>query len=494
MEKLFYNRNKKVLNLNLLADSLGRSLRENVTLFSVDDFNSRAVFVTESGFIIEGSYFFGETMILDDILVETGELFQDDEKFDVAIKGQIGNFINNIFSSDLSDASNSFDRIIESWGQRVKFNETVDQLREQSESFNNTFNIVKTKEFERFMEVSENISNFLKDNLEKVSGIPEIVNAIKLSNTVSQAFDVKRLSIQDLSESGRFEAQLEDSKDIYEMICKQELVKKEIVESKKSFETVWATETCISNLASKIFEDDPHVIAKALVEAFVEIPYIALISKKQLSSTIQKNLSVVNESTVYTKNDLKSFVQDLFEMKKPLRDLVSNLLQEKYGVNVNNLKETPTFRTLINTQSIIFESLSKIAPRGSVVKETLIEVSEMLKGKNGVEALDVNEGIKYLFINSGYSDIYDDASLASSFNLNESLSEDDDIVGDIIKNLIFEDYDNSLVVEETPQANELENETSNEEEVEDGMSARELMRTLKEVEDLIADPLDSEED
>ena len=81
-------------------------------------------------------------------------------------------------------------------------------------------------------------------------------------------------------------------------------------------------------------------------------------------------------------------------MKKPLKMLVSNILQEKYGVNVNNLKDTPTFKTLLNTQSIIFESLAKLSPRGSSIRQSLTEMSELLKSKNGVEAIDVNAGLK----------------------------------------------------------------------------------------------------
>ena len=69
MKKFFEERNKKILDLNLLADSLGHSLRENVTLFSVDDSKNRATFVTESNNIIEGCYYLNDEVILDDIVV-----------------------------------------------------------------------------------------------------------------------------------------------------------------------------------------------------------------------------------------------------------------------------------------------------------------------------------------------------------------------------------------------------------------------------------------
>ena len=290
MKKFFNERNKKVLDLTLLSDSLGHSLRENVSLFSIDDATSRATFVTESNNIIEGTYYLDNNILLDDITVESGEIFVEDEKFESGTKTQISNFIDSMYSDNLVEASDLFDDLINSWSSRVKFNSTVDRLREQSESFNNTFNIVNTEEFGRFVELSENISKFLSENKEEIQQIAEIRNACRLSNAVSQAFNIPRKTLEQLQEEGTFEVSRGENRDIYEMVCRQELVKKEILESKNSFDTVWVTEPTISNLATKIFEDDEEVIARALVEAFVNIPYLALISKKQLSNTIQKQL------------------------------------------------------------------------------------------------------------------------------------------------------------------------------------------------------------
>ena len=70
MEKFFSQRNKKISNLNLLADSLGHSLRKNVSLFSVNDMDSKVTLVTEDGDVIEGSYYFNDNIILDDIVVD----------------------------------------------------------------------------------------------------------------------------------------------------------------------------------------------------------------------------------------------------------------------------------------------------------------------------------------------------------------------------------------------------------------------------------------
>ena len=281
------------------------------------------------------------------------------------------------------------------------------------------------------------------------------------------------------------------------MVCSQELLKREILESKKSFDTVWVTEPKVSDLSLKIFEGDSAEVKKALVECFVDIPYIALISKKQLSNTIKNNLDTLHENVHYTKGDLKEFTGKLFEMKKPLKALVSNILQEKYGINLNNVKEVPTFKTLLNTQSLIFESLSKIAPRGSVIKECLFNMSEMLKGKNGVEAIDVNEGLKYLFSQSGLSEIYEEASVRSDFSLNESLESDEDFVSFILDTLVLEKdekvkKDDEKEEEEEDDDEEEEEEEKDEKKLKEGDSSIEntsdLMKSLSELEDLISGP------
>lgn len=518
MEKFFSQRNKKISNLNLLADSLGHSLRKNVSLFSVDDMDSKVTLVTEDGDVIEGSYYFNDNIILDDIVVDSGDVFKEEEKFDSAAKNQISLFIESVYSEELVNAGEAFDTLVDFWGKRIKFNQTVQKLEEQTESFNNTFNITGTKEFERFIEVSENISTFLSENVERISSIPEIVNAVKLSNTVAKAFDIPRQTVAELQESGNFEVSLGESQTVYEMVCRQELVKKEILESKKSFESMWVTEPSISNLANQIFEEDTEVVSRALAEAVAEIPYLSLISKKQLSNTISKNLNALHEEVTFSKQDLKGFVGSLFEMKKPLRALVSNLLQEKYGVNVNNLKETPTFKTLLNTQSLIFESLAKVSPKGSVIKEALSSFSDLLKSKNGVEAIDINEAIKYLFTQSGYSDLYEEEEIVSSFQLQESLTTDSEMVDLLMDKLMLEkkkkeDKPEAKAPEDSEDPEEAEEDDDEEEsedkpkkkkkgkkdkedeedaleenEEEKTMSTKDLMKNLKDLEDLIGGP------
>jgi len=181
-------------------------------------------------------------------------------------------------------------------------------------------------------------------------------------------------------------------------------------------------------------------------------------------------------------------------MKKPLKSLVSNMLQEKYGVNLNNIKDAPTFKTLLNTQSLIFESLAKLAPRSSVIKESLIKMSEMLKSKNGVEAIDINKGLRYLFENSGLADVYEDSGISIDFSLQESFDSSDDVVKLIMEELMDEQV---AEVEEEEDAETAEVNQVGSSKKEDGtssLSTKELIDTLKDIESLLDEPTDISEE
>ncbi len=103
------------------------------------------------------------------------------------------------------------------------------------------------------------------------------------------------------------------------------------------------------------------------------------------------------------------------------------MLNEKYGISVQNLKDIPTFKSLLNTQVLIFEALAKLSPKGSIAKEILTENSQMLKTKNGVECIDVNHFIELLFERSGYSDVLENDPLVDVISIKETFSEMDSV-------------------------------------------------------------------
>lgn len=423
--RLFEGRNKTVTKLIKLSDFLGYSLRENIRIFSIDALESKVTFVTETNKVIEGTYCFGKAsknepeIALKFIKIEEGDIFQDVDKFDNHIKGSISNFIEDIYENNLSEVNNSFSKVLELWQTRLKFNRSVKQLQEKTIYFNKSQEIISTSEFEKLDEIMASLVEFLKENKEKVLNVPEIKNAVKLSKTVSDAFSLPRLTIEELEENESYVIPEELNSNIYEMICRQELIKNEILETKRDFDTIWATNEKINALAGYVFSTDDTEIVQALIEAVVEVPYLALASKKQITKTINNNLDI-NETTNISETDIKKFSSKLFEMKKPIKRLLLNMLNEQYGINIQNLKDIPSFKSLLNTQVVIFESLSKISPKNSVQREVLSEIATLLKGKTGVQSIDVNQVLQTLFTEAKYTDMFVSETIATNFSLSEA--------------------------------------------------------------------------
>jgi len=141
------------------------------------------------------------------------------------------------------------------------------------------------------------------------------------------------------------------------------------------------------------------------------------------------NLNKVKDISI---SDVQKFASLVFEMKKPLKAELINHLNERYGVNVQNLKDPVTFKSLLNTQVVIFETLAKISPKKSVQREVLLSLSESLNEKNGVEAIDCNEVIQEVFMAAGYDDILINESLNNYLDF-EKIASDLDKVGGVLR-------------------------------------------------------------
>lgn len=425
-DHLFENRNTTVTNLLKLGDCLGRSLRENVELFSIDSEAQKVAFLTESGKVISGTYDCREDLAFNNITIQDSEIFSDNEVFDSFVDRKVSYFVGDLNEDRYGDADNSFNELLSLWENRLKFQNVKKRLDEKAAVFGDSQSIVDTEEFQRFLEVMPQIVDFLEENKDQIEKVQEVENSIKLSNSVSRAFNFPRLSFEDLQESASYRVARGVNKSVYDLICKQELVKKELLESKKNFEDVWATNSKIRQLASLIFEDCDETVLEALVEAVVDVPYLALTTKRQLMESLTNAFSLTDHNAISTK-DIKEFSSKIYEMKKPLKGVILNLLNEKYGINVQNLKETATFSSLANTQVVIFEALSRLAPKGSIIKGTLSEVASLLKKKNGVEVIDVNDVLQECFETCGYTKFCEDFTLAESLSFEDILDENTNV-------------------------------------------------------------------
>ena len=423
---MFENRNNTLKSVLKIADCLGRSLRENVQLFSIDSESKRASFISESGSVIDGTYSIKKgNLTLKNIQVQDSEIFSDNDHFNGFVSGRIKNFVSNIHESAYSDADASFDEVLDLWETRLRFNDVKKRLEEKAQAFSDTQDIINTPEFQQFLEVSPQIISWLHENKEEITSVSEIKNAVKLSNSVSKAFDIPKISVKKLEENSNITFKDGVSKSIYDMICRQELVTKELKESKKYFDLVWANNSNINTLAGLLYSGNEEKISATLSEALCDVPYLALATKKQLLETFTKSLQLEGTPEMdFSEKDIKAFASIIFEMKKPVKDLLIQTINEKYGVNVQNLKEVASFRGLVEAQIVIFESLSRLAPKSSIMKNVLGQVSRMLKEKAGVEAIDVNDILQAIFERANYNSLCENYTITDKLTLKEMFDND----------------------------------------------------------------------
>ena len=150
LTNLFESRNKTFLNLVKLGDYLGRSLRENLELFTVND--SVVTYLTESGQAIRGSYS-NNGLTLNGIKVENASIFEDKDVYSKLVDKKVNNFLADILENDLEKVQESFDSILELWETRLQFDRTKDRLMSKVEKFTEGKNIIATPEFERVVEL-----------------------------------------------------------------------------------------------------------------------------------------------------------------------------------------------------------------------------------------------------------------------------------------------------------------------------------------------------
>ena len=348
LTNIFENRNRKVTSILKLGDYLSRSLRSNVELFDLKD--DTATFVTENNYIIQGTVNLNEGNIsLDDIEITPATLFSEGKKFDKFVSQKAMSFLKDLNENDYPSTNCSFTDLIGLWETRLKFDRTVANLNHKKAKFNEKVSIISNGEYKKLNEIAEDLVEFLKENKEEILLIPEIKNSVRFLNVISTAFNFPRISEENLEESGSYQIKKGLNESIYEIICRQELIKRELLEAKNNFDGAWASSPVISKLASKVYESDDDEILMSLGEAIIDIPYISLSTKKSLTESFSKALDL-NGDSVVPLVDIKAFSSKIYEMKKPIRSYLSNILNEEYGISIHNLKEVPSFKDLVKTQ------------------------------------------------------------------------------------------------------------------------------------------------
>jgi len=392
----FENRNKDLTNIHKAADYLSRSLRENLKVFSVDSANGRVTFLSERNTALHCDYeILKGSAHLTNFIVEPIEEFLSEGRINDRVSGSITDFVKSLRENRYDTADTSFDDVIHLFEERSNLSSLERKVTRQMDSFGDKTKIVNSSEYTKLMDIKEIMVSFISDNKDSVMGNKEIHNSLRIGNALRSAFNAPVTSYEELVEGARFSVDLCGESSLYEMICKQELVRQELLEAKENFSKVWISNDAIQNLASCIYSKD-EPLKESLKEIIEEVPYFAFSTKSDLSE-IFTSVFEVNSTDVVSKKDVKEFIKKLYEWKKPAKEAITNLLDEKYGINVANLKFVPTFSNLARTQSVMFEVLSMLADDNSVVQDISKEFSKFVAGKGGVETLELNDFIVEIF-------------------------------------------------------------------------------------------------
>lgn len=386
LKNLFVSRDKNYARITEAGDYLGRRLRENLVIFDIDDSKNSVTFVTESNHLISCDYKeIKGRLTLENFIVEDVNTITSDEAIDNRVEAEVHKFMESLVSDRYDVAEVNFDNIVESFAMRAQIGNSRKKLSKKLDRFNESYNIFETKAYKKFKEALPLLKKFLEENVESLSDNAKLVEGLRLSKVVGDTYDLPKLDIENLKEE--FVVVPSNSKrTLYEMVCDKELVRKELLEAKDSFSKMWHNNDHVASLASKIYSDD-STIKSTLREAVAAVPYLALSNKVDLTNVMDATFQVSNPGTIPQK-DIREFVNKIYEFKKPLKTMVLEALNSKYGVNIQSLRFVPSFKGLAEVQSEVLDMIAESCDEG-ILCDVLKEFASCMSRKGGVQVLDI---------------------------------------------------------------------------------------------------------
>ena len=340
--------------------------------------------------------------------------------------------LSNLLEDDYQSAEGSFDKILSMYETKLTYERIKTRLQEKTERFGESTKIVSSDEFQRINEIKDQLVTFLKENSDLIKSAG-MKTGMKLVSLVSTSFDLPKRTIDQIQEAKEIEVSFVGKTNLYEHLCRKELIQKELLEAKQNFNNIWVDCNSVQDLASMVFESDTDSIREQVALTITEAPYLALATKKQIVGLLQNSLSL-NEAKV-TQKDLNSFAGKIHEMKKPAKQYVLDVLNEKYGIDVRKLNEVPTFKTLMMTEGEIVKQIANHAPEGSILKKTLSEFVNVLETKNGAESIDLAVFLEEVFDEAGYGTALNEATLMDYMDFTK-VADDLGKIGQVLKMLV----------------------------------------------------------
>ena len=429
LTNLIENRGKEFSNLIKIGDYLARTLRENVEMFGVED--GVVTYLTENGSVISGKYSFSPSLKLSKIQVENANVLEDRKIYESSVNSKISGLLSNLLEDDYPHAEGSFDKILSLYEAKMSYERINKRLQEKINRFGEQTSITSSKEFSRLSELKDQLIEFLRENKD-VSQTPKIRNGMKLATLVATSFDLPKMEVSQIKEDKQFKVSVKGRVDLYEHLCRKELVQKELLEAKELFESIWIDNQQVQELASMVFERDEETVRHQVAQTITEVPYFALATKKQITEILKNSLSL-NENSVKAR-DLNQFASDVYRMKKGVKSFVLDTLNEKYGIDVKKLTDVPTFRSLAITESEILKQLAAETPKNSLLRRSLLELANILPTKDGAETIDLADFLNEVFYEADCLESLNEASLMDYMDFSR-VAEDLGKIGQVLKML-----------------------------------------------------------
>ena len=393
----FNKRNRMYSYVNRISDYLGKSIRENTTVFNFDDVNKVVTILTESEHIIEADVNVSDQRIsLNKMKVYTVDEYFSDEKFEEEVTGNATNMLSHLSDKDYSKAENEFAKIVEQYERKAQAKTSKTILEKKIRSVANR-NVLETETWNKLNEVRDNFIKFLKENKETVLENSDLLNTVVLSRAIASAIQVPQITLENLSKRKRFSIPINYNDSVYDLICQKELVQRELLEAKNDFSKMYASKETMHKLSLGFNANEDHLL-ELVSEAVADIPMLALTTKQQLAETIARVHSVFNSAISISETKFAEFVSRIYEAKKPYKEAVTDMLNEEYGINVASLTYRPSFENLAKANSASMEILSKLTKSElPALSECLQETSKEIRNKAGFAALYISDFLNEAF-------------------------------------------------------------------------------------------------
>ena len=146
----------------------------------------------------------------------------------------ISNFVSDLRENKFNEADTSFSDIFNLFEDRNNIDSLRYKFEKHSTSFSDNTNILDSGEFRKLREAKEALKSFITENRDIITQNKEIKDSIGIVNAMANVLGSNvDLTLENINNAKKLEIDLSEGNNLYEMVCKQELMRQELIESKE---------------------------------------------------------------------------------------------------------------------------------------------------------------------------------------------------------------------------------------------------------------------